>query len=52
MKDLSSNSQFPVNSSSQVNYSLPRSSWNSEVALLKAMFKVKKALDKIEKTAN
>lgn len=28
---------------------LPRSAWNSQVAFLKAVFKAKKSLDRIEK---
>ncbi|MGK7923572.1 MAG: hypothetical protein AB4080_26600 [Trichodesmium sp.] len=29
---------------------LPRSAWNSQVAFLRAMFRAKKALDKLDKT--
>ena len=31
---------------------LPRSAWNSQVAFLRAMFRAKKALDKIDKEAD
>lgn len=31
---------------------LPRSAWNSQLAYFKAVFKAKKALDRIEKEAN
>ncbi|MEA5535810.1 hypothetical protein [Crocosphaera sp. XPORK-15E] len=30
---------------------LPRSAWNSNIAYLRALFKVKKALDKVEEEA-
>lgn len=31
---------------------LPRSAWNSQVSYLRVLFKVKKALDRIEQEAN
>lgn len=34
------------------NYVLPRSSWTSNIALLRTLFKVKKLLDEIESEHN
>ncbi|NEQ77476.1 MAG: hypothetical protein F6K23_33395 [Okeania sp. SIO2C9] len=31
---------------------LPRSAWNTQVAFLRAMFRAKKALDKIDRESN
>ena len=62
MKDLSARSPSSVNSSvaelntdspqAEANLLLPRSAWNSQVAFLKILFKVKRALDKIEQEAS
>jgi hypothetical protein len=45
---ISNDSQTPVNTDQ---FLLPRSAWNSQVAYLRAVFRAKKALDKIELAA-
>lgn len=43
----------PNDSQARVDFSsslLPRSAWNSRVAFLRALFRAKRALDKLEKT--
>lgn len=53
MNDMNDNSKPQENQAEENSVSplLPRSPWKSQVAYLKALFRAKKALDRIEKEA-
>ncbi|NEO58293.1 MAG: hypothetical protein F6K54_37760 [Okeania sp. SIO3B5] len=54
-ENIPSNQKLDTKDVSEIDASeplLPRSAWNSQVAFLRAMFRAKKALDKIDRESN
>jgi hypothetical protein len=53
MNDMNDNSRLQESQAEENSVSplLPRSPWNSQVAFLRALFRAKRALDRIEKEA-